>query len=205
MGSSATAPGPPKRRLSPSRLARLHEVMRRHVESGRVPGLVALLYRGGEAHAEAIGTLAFDRAAPMRRDTIFRLASLTKPVTAVAAMILVEECTLRLDDPVEAWLPELANRRVLRTIDSELDDTVPAERQITPRDLPTFRSGYGEVGLLSPASPMQTAMIEARLPLSTWPFAGSPDEFMTRLGSLPLGHRPGRRWLYHMSAEILGS
>ena len=140
----------------------------------------------------------------MRRDTIFRLASVTKPITAVAAMILVEECKLRLDDPVDDFLPELANRKVLRTIDSELDDTVPAKRPITVRDLLTFRSGYGEVAFLSPTCPLQRALIEARLPLSAWTFPGTPDEFMQCLGRLPLAHQPGERWLYHMSAEILG-
>jgi CubicO group peptidase (beta-lactamase class C family) len=182
----------------------MHDVMRRHVDRGRLPGLVALVSRRGEEHVDAIGTLAFDRTTPMQRDTIFRLASVTKPITAVAAMILVEECRLRLDDPVDEWLPELANRKVLRTIDSELDDTTPAERPITLRDLLTFRSGYGEVAFLSPTSAMQKAMMEARLPLSAWPFAGSPDELMKRLGGLPLVDQPGRRWLYHMSAEILG-
>jgi len=140
----------------------------------------------------------------MRRDTIFRLASVAKPITAVAAMILVEECKLRLDDPVDEFLPELANRKVLRTIDSALDDTVPAKRPITLRDLLTFRSGYGEVGFLSPTCPLQRALIEARLPLSAWEFPGTPDEFMKCVGSLPLANQPGERWLYHMSAEILG-
>jgi CubicO group peptidase (beta-lactamase class C family) len=182
----------------------MHEALRRHVDERRLPGLVALLSRRGVEHADAIGTLAFDRAAPMRRDTIFRLASVTKPITAVAAMILVEECRLRLDDPVDELLPELANRRVLRTIDSGLDDTVPARRPITVRDLLTFRSGYGEVAFLSPTCPLQRALIEARLPLSAWTFPGDHDEFMRCLGGLPLAHQPGERWLYHMSAEILG-
>jgi CubicO group peptidase (beta-lactamase class C family) len=182
----------------------MHDILLRHVDSGRLPGLVALLSRRGVEHVDAIGTLGFDRARPMRRDTIFRLASVTKPITAVAAMILVEECRLRLDDPVDDVLPELANRRVLRTIDSELHDTVPAKRPITVRDLLTFRSGYGEVAFLSPTCPLQRALIEARLPLSAWTFPGTPDEFMERLGCLPLAHQPGERWLYHMSAEILG-
>jgi CubicO group peptidase (beta-lactamase class C family) len=190
--------------LSPARLAKMHDILLRHVDSGRLPGLVALLSRRGVEHVDAIGTLDFDRARPMRRDTIFRLASVTKPITAVAAMILVEECRLRLDDPVDDVLPELANRRVLRTIDSELHDTVPAKRPITVRDLLTFRSGYGEVAFLSPTCPLQRALIEARLPLSAWTFPGTPDEFMERLGCLPLAHQPGERWLYHMSAEILG-
>lgn len=79
----------------------------------------------------------------MVRDTIFRIASMTKPVTAVAALILVEQCKLRLDDPVDRWLPELADRKVLRSIDAPLEDLVPARRAITLRDLLTFRLGYG--------------------------------------------------------------
>jgi CubicO group peptidase (beta-lactamase class C family) len=106
-------------------------------------------------------------------------------------MILVEECRLRLDDPVDDFLPELANRRVLRSIDSELDDTVPARRPITVRDLLTFRSGYGEVAFLSPTCPLQRALMDARLPLSAWTFPGTPDDFMQRLGRLPLAHQPG--------------
>jgi CubicO group peptidase (beta-lactamase class C family) len=190
--------------LSSARLARMHDTLLRHVDSARLPGLVALISRRGAEHVDAIGTLAFDRTAPMRRDTIFRLASVTKPITAVAAMILIEECKLRLDDPVDAFLPELANRKVLRTLDSELNDTVPAKRPLTTRDLLTFRSGYGEVAFLSPTCPLQRALIEARLPLSAWMFPGTPDEFMQCLGRLPLAHQPGERWLYHMSAEILG-
>ena len=188
----------------PARLARLHDALSRHVRTGRLPGLVALVSRNDAKHVDAIGTLAFDRPPPMRHDTIFRLASVTKPITAVAAMILVEECRLRLDDPVDDCLPELANRRVLRTIDSELDDTVPAKRSITLRDLLTFRSGYGEVAFLSPTCPLQKALIESRLPLSAFTFPGSHEEFMRCLGKLPLANQPGERWLYHMSAEILG-
>jgi CubicO group peptidase (beta-lactamase class C family) len=186
------------------RLGRMHDALQRHVESGQVPGLVVLVHQSGREHVETIGRMAFDSTVAMRRDTIFRLASTTKPITAVGAMILVEECKLRLDDPVDQWLPELTNRRVLRSIESHLDDTVPARRSITLRDLLTFRSGYGEVFFLSPMCPLQKALAEARLPLCEWPFAGVPDEFMKRLGSLPLAFQPDERWLYHMSAEILG-
>ncbi len=187
-----------------TRLARMRAALQRHVDDGAVPGLVALVYRRGQEHVEALGSMAYGREVPMRPDAIFRLASTTKPITAAAAMILVEECRLRLDDPVERWLPELKDRRVLRTIESPLDDTVPAKRPITLRDLLTFRSGYGEVAFLSPTCPLQQALVEARLPLSQWPFAGSADELMARLGGLPLASQPGERWLYHMSAEILG-
>ena len=187
-----------------SRSDRMRAVMQRHVGSGSMPGLVLLVRQGDREYMQAIGTLAFDTNAPMQRDTIFRLASTTKPITAVAAMTLVEECRLRLDDPVDEWLPELTNRRVLRTVESPLDDTVPANRPITLRDLLTFRSGYGEVAFLSPTSPLQQALAANELPLSTWPFPGTPDEFMRRLGSLPLAFQPGERWLYHMGSEIVG-
>ncbi|MGZ3788176.1 MAG: serine hydrolase domain-containing protein [Bacteriovorax sp.] len=190
--------------FSRERVARMQEAMRRHVEGGQMPGLVTLVHHRGREYVDAIGTHAFNSNVRMRRDTIFRLASMTKPITAVAAMILVEECKIRLDDPVDEWLPELKDRKVLRTIEGPLDDTVPARRSITLRDLLTFRSGHGEVGFISPTCPLQKAMIEARLPLSAWPFAESSDEFMKRLGALPLAHQPGERWLYHMGSEILG-
>ena len=193
-----------RREFSKLRLARLRASLQRHVDNGHVPGLVALIHQRGRTHAEALGTTAFGGDAPMRRDTIFRLASTTKPITAVGAMVLVEECAIRLDDPVDAWLPELRDRQVLRTIDSPLDDVVPANRPITLRDLLTFRSGYGEVGFVSPGCPLQRALADAGLPLGTWPFDGTPHEFMRRLGQLPLACQPGEQWLYHMSSEILG-
>lgn len=186
------------------RVERLGAALRRHVDAGVLPGFVALVSHRGRVHVETAGTHAFGGGAPMRRDSIFRLVSMTKPVTAVGAMILVEECRLRLDDPVDAWLPELRDRRVLRTIESPLDDTVPARRGITLRDLLTFRSGYGEVAFLAPMSPLQGALFAAKLPLATFPFEGTPDAFMRALGGLPLAHQPGERWLYHMGSEILG-
>ena len=190
--------------FSHTRLDRMRTAMRRYVDSRYTPGLVTLVHHRGRQHAEAIGAMDFDRTVPMRRDAIFRLASMTKPITAAAAMILVEECKLRLDDPVDEWLPELKDRKVLRTIESPLDDTVPAKRPITLRDLLTFRAGYGEVAFLSPTCPLQRAVMEARLPLTEWLFADTADEFMKRLGSLPLAHQPGERWLYHMGCEIVG-
>src|SRR6266446_5959870 len=124
--------------LSSSRLRRMHDVMAGYVDNGSMPGLVTLVSRHGEMQVDAIGKIAFG-GAPMQRDTIFRISSMTKPVTALAAMILVEECRLRLDDPVDRWLPELADAKVLRAIEAAVDDTVPAQRAITLRDLLTFR------------------------------------------------------------------
>jgi CubicO group peptidase (beta-lactamase class C family) len=189
--------------LSATRLRRMHDVMARHVESGGLPGLVALVSRRGEIHVEAIGKIAID-GAPMQRDSIFRIASMTKPVSAVAAMILVEECRLRLDDPVDEFLPELANRRVLRTIESEIDDTVLAKRAITLRDMLTFRLGYGMIPIFPDRYPIQKAITAVGLaPGPVFP-SHPPDELMRRYGSLPLVHQPGERWLYNAGSEMLG-
>src|SRR4030095_8422095 len=136
--------------FSKVRLERMHAAMRRYADSGYTPGLVTLVRHRNREYVDAIGTMSFDGAVPMRRDTIFRLASMTKPITAVGAMILVEQCKLRLDDPVDEFLPELKDRKVLKRIDGALDDTVPAKRSITIRDLLTFRAGYGEMLFLSP-------------------------------------------------------
>jgi CubicO group peptidase (beta-lactamase class C family) len=188
--------------LSKARLGRMHEVMAGHVEAGDMPGLVTLVSRRGETFVDAIGRMAFD-GPPMRRDTIFRITSMTKPVTAVAAMILVEECKLRLDEPVDRWLPELADRKVLRAIDAPLDDTVPARRAISLRDLLTFRLGYGMIMAFPDRYPVQKAIAEAGFaPGPVFP-SFPPDELMKRYGSLPLVYQPGERWLYNSGTEIL--
>src|SRR4051794_7080931 len=116
--------------LSRTRLRRMHDVMAGHVERGAVPGLVTLVSRRGEVHIDAIGVTAAGGSGPMRHDTIFRISSMTKPITAVATMILVEECKLRLDEPVDRLLPELSDRQVLKRLDGPLDVTVPANRPI---------------------------------------------------------------------------
>lgn len=189
--------------LSQTRLKRMHEIMARHVENGSMPGLVTLVSRGGEVQVDAIGNMAIG-GAPMQRDTIFRIASMTKPVAAAAAMILVEECRLRLDDPVDEFLPELANRRVLRSIESEIDDTVPARRAITLRDVLTFRLGYGAIMVFPDRYPIQKAITEAGIAPGPVLPSFPPDELMRRYGKLPLIHQPGERWLYNAGSEILG-
>jgi CubicO group peptidase (beta-lactamase class C family) len=190
--------------LSKARLGRMHGVMAGHVDRGAVPGLVALVSRHGEVHVDAMGMKAVGGSDLMRRDTLFRIASMTKPVTAAAAMILVEECKLRLDEPVDRWLPELADRKVLKQIDSPLDDTVPAKRPITLRDLLTFRLGYGAVMVFPSRYPIQKAMEEAGIAPSANIPLHPPDELMKRFGSLPLLHQPGEKWMYHSGSDILG-
>lgn len=186
--------------LSSRGLARLRETLTRHVENGECPGLVSVIHRRGETQVDVIGDV--------RRDTIFRISSMTKPVTAALAMVLVDQGRLRLDDPVDELLPELADRRVLTSIDAPLDDTVPADRPITLRDLLTFRMGWG--GIFAPPGtyPVQTAAAELKLGLGDGPPqpAGppEPDEWMRRFGTLPLLCQPGQRWMYHVGAEVLG-
>ncbi len=182
----------------------MHEVMAGHVEGGRMPGLVRLVSRRGEVVVDAIGTLAFGGGAAMKRDTIFRIASMTKPITAAAAMVLVEECVLRLDDPVDRFLPELAERRVLTRLDASLDETVPAPRRITLRDLLTFRLGIGLVLAPPGQYPIQKAMEEAGLIPGMFAPGLTPDLYLERLGRLPLIHPPGERWLYHTGSDVLG-
>ncbi|MEV0381020.1 serine hydrolase domain-containing protein [Nonomuraea sp. NPDC050643] len=191
--------------LSRKRLGRMREILTAAVERGEVPGLVTLVHRRGETHVQALGTAEFGGDTPMRRDTIFRIASMGKPITAVAAMILVEECRLRLDDPVDDLLPELAGGRVLRSVDGPLDDTVPMARAITLRDLLTFRMGTGAV-MAPPGGtpPIQRAVEEAGVgPGPDGPPFG-PDEWIRRLGALPLVHQPGAAWMYHTSSDVLG-
>jgi len=189
--------------LSTNRLTWLHDVMAGHVERGAAPGLVSVVSRRGEPHVDVLGATAVDGGSLMRRDAIFRISSMTKPVTAVATMILLEECVVRLDEPVDRLLPELADRRVVRRIDGPIDDTVPANRPITVRDLLTFRMGFG--GYVGP-SPVNDAA--APLQLSAGPpqpaLPPEPDEWMRRLSTLPLMFQPGERWLYHTGADVLG-
>ncbi len=192
--------------LSKERLSRMHEVMAGYVERGDVPGLVTLVSRRGEVHVDVIGTQAIGESPPMRRDTIFRISSMTKPIIAVATMILVEECKLRLDEPVERWLPELAERRVLKRLDGPLDETAPAKRPITVRDLLTFRMGFGQMMAPPDAYPILSAANEQRIGMgppspSSMP---APDEWMRRLGTLPLMHQPGETWMYNTGSDVLG-
>lgn len=192
--------------LSRARLARMHDIMASHVERGSVPGLVTLVSRRGEIHVDTIGTQTRDRNIPVRRDTIFRISSMTKPITAVATMILVEECKLRLDEPVDHWLPELAERKVLKRENGPLEDTVPANRSITVRDLLTFRMGFGQMMASPEDYPILKEAIAQEIGMgppspSTLP---APDEWLRRLGQLPLMHQPGEKWMYNTGSDVLG-
>jgi CubicO group peptidase (beta-lactamase class C family) len=192
--------------LSKARLSRLRNVMAGYVARGEVPGLVALVSRRGEEYVEALGVKALGGSNPVQRDTIFRIASMTKPITAAAAMILVEECKLRLDDPVDRLLPELADRRVLKRLEGPLDDTEPAQRPITLRDLLSFRTGFGIVMAPPGTYPIQTAVADLLLGqgMTRPSLPPAPDEWIRRFGTLPLMHQPGEKWMYHTGSDVLG-
>jgi CubicO group peptidase (beta-lactamase class C family) len=182
-------------------------VLSRHVTAGYAAGAVALIGRGTAAEVVVIGQQGLDSPVPMRRDSVFRIASLTKPLTAAAAMMLVQHGKLRLADPVVRWLPELANRRVLRQLDSALTDTVPARRPITVEDLLTFRCGLGIVLEPPGTYPIQREIAALQLigfgpPDPAYPTG--PDEWLKRLGRLPLMAQPGERWIYNTGSYILG-
>ncbi|TMC07745.1 MAG: beta-lactamase family protein [Chloroflexi bacterium] len=189
--------------LSPKRLARVRDVLSRHLDAGYVPGAVAVIARHGEVHVEAVGNLAFEgegSSTPMAADTICRIGSMTKPIVAACAMTLVEDCTLRLDDPVDEFLPELADMTVLADPNGPLEDTVPAKRPITLRDLLTYRLGTGIVV----AEPGTVPIADALNALLGEEPAPPPDEWIRRLGRLPLVHQPGERWMYHIAASVTG-
>jgi CubicO group peptidase (beta-lactamase class C family) len=193
--------------LSKSRLERLHHVLSGYVERQEMPGLVALVSCHDEVHMETLGTLTFDNPAPMQRDAIFRIASLTKLMTAVAAMILVEECKIRLDESIEGWLPELANRRVLKSLSSQPDDTVPAVRAITVRDVLTYTMGFGSVMAMLDTYPIQKLIRDYRIGGDGPPRpaqAPGTQEWLQKLGSLPWMAQPGERWMYNTSGDVLG-
>ncbi len=192
--------------FSKARLSRMHDVMNSYVERDELPGLTTLVSRRGEAHIDMIGNIGYEGHHPMQRDTIFRISSMTKPTTAVATMILIEECQIRLDEPVDRLLPELTGRQVLKNLEGPLTDTVPAIRPITVRDLLTFRMGFGQMMALPDAYPILKAANEKQIGMGP----PSPDmmpaanEWIHHLGELPLMHQPGERWMYNTGSDVLG-
>jgi CubicO group peptidase (beta-lactamase class C family) len=182
--------------------------MAAHVADGVAPGLVTLVASGDEVHIDTFGTPSFDDDTPLARGAIFRIASLTKPITAVATLSLVEEGRLRLDQRIDDLLPELADRRVLRAIGAELDDTVPANRPITLEDLLSYRFGFGTVMAPPGSYPIQRAEADAGLHSiggPPWPPGDHDvDSWIGALGSMPLMYQPGEQWLYNSSGQVLG-
>ena len=196
--------------LTRAGIDRLHEAMVARVDSGGLPGIVTLVAKGDDVHFDVIGKMAFGDDKPMRRDTIFRITSMTKPILGAATMLLIDDGRLALDEPVSRFLPELADRSVLKRVDGPLDETVPASRPITVEDLLTFRPGYGFIiveptsfnppyPVIRRAEELQLAMAQPdpRTPLD-------PDEWIARFSTLPLMYQPGERWQYNAGSLVLG-
>lgn len=189
------------RGLDRGALAAVRPALQAFVDGGELAGIVTLTsWRGEIVQAEAIGWSDIDAGVPMQPDTLFRIASMTKPVTSVAALMLVEQGRIALDDPIARWVPELADLRVLRDAAGPLDDSLPARRAITVEDLLTHRAGIAYAPFSE--GPLKQAY-EAAL--------GDPginrssvDAWLAALGTLPLAYQPGERFHYGHSSDVLG-
>ncbi|GAB3406802.1 serine hydrolase domain-containing protein [Flindersiella endophytica] len=172
------------------------------VDGKLMPGAVGLVSHGDRLEVAAVGSMDVEGTAPMRRDSIFRIASITKPIVAAAVMLLVEEGSIALADPVDRWLPELAAPKVVRTPDAALDDVVPAVRPITVLDVLTSRTGWGFPSDFShpQAQALFDVQKDGRHP-RTFPPA---DEWLAALARIPLLYQPGEAWLYDTSSTIQG-
>jgi CubicO group peptidase (beta-lactamase class C family) len=171
--------------------AGLRDLLEQAVEGGEAPGAAALVSRGGDVEIASAGDL--------EPDSIARIASITKPITAAAVMLLVDDGLLALGDPIARWLPELASPRVVRTPESPLDDVVPAARPVTVEDLLTFRAGWG---FPSDFSLPAVAELFERLPV--FGVRESPDEWLVTLAGVPMLRQPGEAWLYNTCSDVQG-
>jgi CubicO group peptidase (beta-lactamase class C family) len=195
--TQSTGSGSPGARFEP-----IWRVPDAQVASGRIPGYVAAIRIGGRADVRAGGRMAVATdSAPMREDTLFRIASITKPIGGAFTLSLVADGVLTLDDPVARWLPEVASPRVLTSPGAPLEATTEAVRPITVRHLLTMTVGWGAV---LEETPLQAAMIERGLYPGPLIPRMSGDEFVARLGGLPLAFQPGEGWLYDTGIDVLG-
>jgi CubicO group peptidase (beta-lactamase class C family) len=170
------------------------------VASGWAPGIVAGARHGGETEFFATGVKTLGQPDPMEIDTPFRIASLSKLLAGVIAATMLRDGLFRLDDPVARWLPELANPRVLVGPDAPLDQTVAAATPITVNHLLTMTHG---LGLIFEDTPLARAMTDSGVAAGPIPPQLSADEFIARVGELPLAYQPGERWMYNMACDIL--
>ncbi|UOZ11845.1 serine hydrolase [Amycolatopsis sp. WQ 127309] len=181
-------------------MSMLTELLTRHAAD--LPGAVALVARGDQVEVAAVGSADAGGTVPMARDSLFRIASLTKPLVAAAVMLLVDGGELTLDDPIARWLPELASPVVVRTPSGPVDDVVPAARPITVEDLLSFRCGYGL------AADMGLPAVDLLLQVLGHPAEASralpPDEWLAALGQVPLLRQPGAAWLYDTPSDLQG-
>ena len=170
------------------------------VDSGQLAGAATLVWKNGAAQTKCFGWRDIERKLPVERDTIFRIASMTKPITSVAALMLVDEGRVALNDPIARYAPEFSQMRVLRSPDGPLEETDPAERLITFEDLLTHRAGltYGAFHRGPIARAYREALggdIDSHV---------APDDWIARLSQLPLIHQPGTMMSYGSATDLLG-
>lgn len=188
-------------------MTELRNLLERQVASGSLSGAVAMIARGDDVDVQVAGSHDLEGTAPMARDSLVRIASITKPITAAAVLMLIEDGRIAMDDPIGQWLPELATPMVVRTPTAPVGDVVPARRAIAVEDLLTSRAGYGFPSEFSaPAvGPLSTELFDeprrdGRDPQHFLP----PDEWMAALSQIPLLHQPGDAWLYNTCSDLQG-
>jgi len=184
-----------------SALAKIPPALQGVIDAGDLSGFVTLIWRGGEElQFNALGHRDIGAGLPMTRDTLFRIASMTKPVTSVAALMLMEEGRLRLEDPITKWLPEFSNMQVLKDPQGPVEAAYPSPREITVEDLFTHRSGlaYGFTSIGPIAYAHQRALGDVLTNNM------GPDAWLAALASLPLTYPPGERFHYSHATDVLG-
>lgn len=198
--SSATG----RANFNPRRVAHIREAMQGWIDRGIIAGAVTLLYRrGAVAHIDAMGWQDEAGRIPIQRDTIFRIASMTKPITCLAALMLVEEGKLRLNDPIGQWIPELAKPRVLLDPAGPLEQSRPATQPITVHHLFTHASGLGYP--FAGDGPLKQRLSEFFFGVyGRYGQPVPPDQWIAQLGSLPLAAEPGTTPIYGLSIDVLG-
>jgi len=198
LASAAQTQAPESVGMSTERLARIGPAMQRYIDDGLVPGTItAIVRRGKLVHFEARGAMDAEQGTPMREDAIFRIASMTKPITSVALMMLWEEGRFQLHDPVSKFLPEFADMKVSTTADASgtTGELVPAERPIRVRDLLLHTAGLANnyIGNTQYYREVMTARAEDDL-----------ETYIKRLASLPLNYQPGTAWQYSAATDVVG-
>ncbi|WP_333773468.1 serine hydrolase domain-containing protein [Streptomyces sp. IBSBF 3136] len=183
-------------------MSELHKTLRRYVDNGTVPGAVGLVARGDDVEVVAVGSLDADGTAPMTRESLFRIASITKPIVAAALLALIEDGTVGLADPVAEWLPELEKPVVVRTPGGPVDDVVPAVRPITVEHLLSSRPGWGfpDDFTLPAVRALFEVQRDGRAPQSM----PDQDTWLAAMSRVPLLHQPGDAWLYNTASDLQG-
>ncbi|MET0984343.1 MAG: serine hydrolase domain-containing protein [Steroidobacteraceae bacterium] len=177
----------------------VNQMLTQAADDGLIAGASTIVWKNGKVvNRDVVGYRSLETKAPLRENDIFRMASTTKPVTAVCLLTLVDAGKIKLDDPIDKWIPELANRKVVRHMTGPLDDVYPSPRPIKVEDLLTYRIGYGMAQML-PNGPLKAAIAKVDIAPNM-----TTDEWVAALGKLPLAAPPGSMWQYNVSSDLMG-